>query len=522
MRRLHEKSSKKTVIVYLPPIRNPITEYSTVIECILQSQKLSESANMMYTHITTDAGAAAKFYQVIWNNAEEFKKVLIHLGDLHGFMEFFGMVGKLVGSSGFEDTIYQADLCTTGSVKGVLSGKHYNRTRLVNECFAEAIDRLFCEKYVDVPQDLKVKIRTMGEISLKTLDSISETEELKMYAESYSKARKECSEGKYGKTPKFWMQYLTAVERLHILHYAINRNDFNLRLKMWEEAIQGCFSMNKVNYARYGTYYVMQLQNLDETHPGARDELQQNGISVCRNNLNIRQSIDGAGESTFMKDAKVVGGIKNFSTQDSTYEKWVLSRAGQAEYRSELFKLVNMDKDTMEPRKCLRPTEIQKSERAVKKIMDVLKNTFVNPFSDDLDKEKLYNLSSGCPINETAAECLLSYEERGQEMMEEFKLRVQGVHAEKKTFFDPIKKSKWEDFSSSGVKSVIKVDGKIQDVIVQRDILGALVAASHNEGSPVDISEALNFPLGPVSQPLATADNKKRKTNKSKLFVRYR
>ena len=55
----------------------------------------------------------------IWNNEDEFKKVLVHLGDLHGFMEFFGMIGKLVSESGFEDTIYQADLCTTGSVKGM-------------------------------------------------------------------------------------------------------------------------------------------------------------------------------------------------------------------------------------------------------------------------------------------------------------------------------------------------------------------------------------------------------------------
>ena len=89
----------------------------------------------------------------------------MHLGDLHVFMEFFGMIGKLVSGSGFEDTIYQADLCTTGSVKGIISGKHYNKTWLVNECFAEAIDRLFCDRYVNLPQPLEVQIKTMSEIS---------------------------------------------------------------------------------------------------------------------------------------------------------------------------------------------------------------------------------------------------------------------------------------------------------------------------------------------------------------------
>ena len=57
---------------------------------------------------------------------------------------------------------------------------------------------------------------------------------------------------------------------------------------------------------------------------------------VCHNDLNIRQSIDGAGESTFMKDVKLASGIQNYSIQDSTDEKmraqW--SRAGRISIRS--------------------------------------------------------------------------------------------------------------------------------------------------------------------------------------------
>ena len=34
-------NSKCTRITFLPPIRNPITEYSTIIECIKQSQRLA-------------------------------------------------------------------------------------------------------------------------------------------------------------------------------------------------------------------------------------------------------------------------------------------------------------------------------------------------------------------------------------------------------------------------------------------------------------------------------------------------
>ena len=256
--------------------------------------------------------------------------------------------------------------------------------------------------------------------------------------------------------------------------------------------------MNKINYARFGTYYVMQLQNLDLTHPGAREELERNGMSVCRNNLNIRQSIDGAGESTFMKDAKIAGGIKNHASQDSTYDKWTLSRAGQAEYRSELWDIAGLNDSAQEPRKCLRPSQILKSEAAVEKIMDVLEGTFVNPISDDLEKDKLYNLASGCPISDESCDCLLTYEGRGKILMDEFKTRIAGTHVTGKKLFNTIERKKWLGFSSNSIKSKIKVKEKILDVAVQRDILGALVANSHEGDSPVDLDKALLYPLAPV------------------------
>ena len=39
-----------------------------------------------------------------------------------------------------------------------------------------------------------------------------------------------------------------------------------------------------------------------------------------------------------------VGGIKNFATQDNTYEKWVLSRPGQLEYVAAVKEVTEMDK----------------------------------------------------------------------------------------------------------------------------------------------------------------------------------
>ena len=65
--------------------------------------------------------------------------------------------------------------------------------------------------------------------------------------------------------------------------------------------------MNKQNYARYGTYYCCSPMALDDTHLGAKDELLKKGLSVCRNYTGIWQSIDAAGEQTFMKNSETLG-----------------------------------------------------------------------------------------------------------------------------------------------------------------------------------------------------------------------
>ena len=261
---------------------------------------------MTYAHITVDAGAAAKFYHILWNNPKEFDKVLIHLGDFHGMMEFFSVIGKIVQGSGFEEVVYQTGLCTSGGIKGVLSGKHYNRSWRIHECLAEAIERLFCEALVEsCPDELETAIKAIL-TDMDCKDVISQRP-FRAYEEEYMKKKMECLQGHRGKTAQFWMSYLNLIERLHELHFSVNTNDFQLRLHCWRELISFCFSTNKQNYARYGAYYCLQSEHLDTTHPGALEELEDKGLSVCRNDLNIRQSIDGAGEQTFMKSSKTTG-----------------------------------------------------------------------------------------------------------------------------------------------------------------------------------------------------------------------
>ena len=70
-----------------------------------------------------------------------------------------------------------------------------------------------------------------------------------------------------------------------------------------------CFKQNTLCMI-YGCYYVNQMQRSEETHPGAKEEINEVGPSVRRNHIGAGQAIDLAGEQTYMKSAKTAGNLE--------------------------------------------------------------------------------------------------------------------------------------------------------------------------------------------------------------------
>eukprot|EP00794_Sanderia_malayensis_P014431 gene14431-biopygen11526 len=105
---LPQESIKKTVMMYLPPINAKVTDYSTINSYLMYMQRLADEVNMPYVNVTLDVGAAMNAFKVVWNYLKKFGNVIIHLGDFHFIKENFGIIGKLVTGSGFEDVVFQA------------------------------------------------------------------------------------------------------------------------------------------------------------------------------------------------------------------------------------------------------------------------------------------------------------------------------------------------------------------------------------------------------------------------------
>ena len=131
---------KKNVLEYLPPINAKVTEFSTFYKYLEYLQVLASKVNMPYVNVTLDVGAAMNAKRMLWNYPLKFKNVLIHLGDFQFMKENFGVIRKIVKESGFEDIIFQAGVCSTGSLNGVLTGSYYNRAWTLHRAFLEALE----------------------------------------------------------------------------------------------------------------------------------------------------------------------------------------------------------------------------------------------------------------------------------------------------------------------------------------------------------------------------------------------
>lgn len=505
----------KTYMTFLPPIMRPITDYGTITECIYQSQRMAEHCNLKYVQIVADVGAASKFLHVVWNNPITLKNVIIHLGDMHAFMENFSVVGKFVEGSGFDEIVFQSGEAHTGTIRGILSGKHYNRAWTTHEAFAEAIDRFFVIAYMS--EEMRQITEFISALPDQTdiRRALLQSGILDEVHQKYSSLKTECLNGCMGATPRYWMMYVDMIDRQLVMHSAINLNDFDARLRCWQEFLPFYFSMNKTNYARYGSYYCQQMMNLDHTHPGAREEIST--VSVCRNDDGIGQSIDAGGEQTFMRSAKTAGGLRNLSNRPDSYEKWVRNRPYAAQMVEALIQLADMD-IAANPRKSLRPSQIKKSENTVKNIMQTITQYFVMPFDKSLNPANLFNLVSGKPLEQTAADTLLSCHKRGAKQLEQFSERLTGKDGAS-AFFDPISRVPWKSFKDGVVKSTVKSkSGKVKDIALQRHILGILAAKSTEMEKPIDFRATLSYPLAPVPLSLASSDGMQRKTVKSKLM----
>ena len=280
-------------------------------------QSLAKSVNMPHLNVFLDVGAAMNACKLVWNYPDKFSNVLVHLGDFHFMKEIFNVVGTMIDGSGFDDIIFQANLCSSESLASVINGSHYNRCWRVDEPFAEALERLLMERFIDYKQLAipETVIAFTESIQVKDNDeTVVNDQGIQAFHRQYLEFRERRRVGDFGRTAQFWVAlYLDIIEVLHMIHNAVQINDFDLRMIAWEKMLPFFFAMNKTNYSRYGSYYLRMLESIELQYPGCKEILLSAGLSVqAQDHYPNRTAIDQRVEQSINRNAKTAGGIKKF------------------------------------------------------------------------------------------------------------------------------------------------------------------------------------------------------------------
>ena len=128
----------------------------------------------------------------------------------------------------------------------------------------------------------------------------------------------------------------------------------------------------------------------------------------------------------------------------------------------------------------------------------------ITPFSTGLDPFELYNLSPGIPVDDGKISSMLNIQKTGKEQYNDF------VH-------DTLTHNKLVLFKDCGKNVVVKKDGKLKSIEVNRNIIGNLLALSVKTGQLIDFNKALEFPLCTIDLNLSNPDGSRRSTQKIKL-----
>ena len=423
----------------------------------------------------------------------------------------------MIADSGGPAALTDTEVLAPGSLNGFLSGKHYNRCNRLHEllCLAmevlhfrsfmlsyegkDELEELFRERSIDDSTDV-----LSDEVFIRGLSAY----------EAYSELTRS---GCHGLTAQFWLMYVDIMRTLRMFERSIRTNDIDLFIYTLSSITALFFATGHSNYARYLSKYQLDLMNINETHPGLRSTLLDQGVFSVRRTKNdfSRVPVDLTLEQTVNADASSrKTGLSSVTNNYSARLKWCVTKFVRSSFVSKIKAYCRLEK-TNESIRELNPCRIMRNKRD----LDLILNNFVgtrNPFDSSLESEssqkRLFNLSTGRAASHVVAQSLLGVPSDGKKRHHQF---VDQCVDNPKRFEESIPKPKLVTLASESTKATKTIANKTVELKCSRDLMGRLVVLATEQ--KLDLRVILNYPLMPVPFSMASPDGTILKTDKSSL-----
>lgn len=504
-------------IFYLAPINASPTSMSTVIETLNRAQIVADECQQKYISVTYDLAIAKMAYQIQSVESPKFDNIFIHLGAFHIEMSFFKALGKYIEESGGPSILTESLVLAEGSLKGFLTGTHYNRCKRIHTIFSTALQLLHFRQYLQTKsydlETIKNEIHKIEEQNQDYNENLNLPPCLKSLLEDYERYCQQTQSGEHGATAQFWITYIHFFKLYIEFSRSIRTNDIQLFKFCLLRISSLMFAMNHQNYSRWIIKYYSNLVNIDTTHPGLSPLLENGGISIKRTKKNFsRTSVDLTLEQTINADAaNKLKGISNITNSISARKRWALSHSIRTTLTSHMLEALNINKRE-DVTNASRPHVVKKDNVALKILLAEIENN-INPFNCEINKECLFNISTGKSASDKTKEFLLNIVSIGDTRRNNF---ITDCATDKSRFEKSIRKQEVSTFASENKIKIKKSNGKMEVVRFDRDLTGRILALSLE--NKIDLMSVLSFPLTPVPLSLGHIDGSLNKTDKSSLF----
>ena len=220
-----DTESAQTVVEYMPPLNVSINENYTVQHILDTSITASKELGQIYTSVTFDLAVATKAYSLCWQFTDQYYNVIVRMGVFYVIFSHFSTLGKLLREGGFSESVIESEICASGSIDKVMSGRHYNRALGTHKLVVEGFERLLFKRFeVQCPISELLSKDTLNKLTdlakepdVGKLIAIDDTEDIIHYFESLKKFKDTIRKGELCKIARFWLQYIYIIHLIYAL-----------------------------------------------------------------------------------------------------------------------------------------------------------------------------------------------------------------------------------------------------------------------------------------------------------------
>ncbi|CAH2109150.1 unnamed protein product [Euphydryas editha] len=270
-------------------------------------------------------------------------------------------------------------------------------------------------------EDLSAFMNTaLHEISPEVNEQIDFPDSLKDIFKGYKEYCTVTLEGGHGKTAQYYFQYTQLVNLFLRFSRSIRCSNYELYLDSLYNMCDLFFALNQPNYARYSILYLSNLIKLKIDGSPLLHEFRQGAFGIRRTKAKLARSpVDLSLEQTINADAgNTLTGVTHFTNSISARQKWALSHGMRTKILTSVKEETGLlSKD--DTSRCLQENQIKKDKRHLNNIIETIKQV-INPFEQNIDKDQMFNISTGKSASAHVTDFLLNISSLGSAKKNKF------------------------------------------------------------------------------------------------------